>query len=150
MLVDIGTTIVLVQEDVNMRNELQILKEELGDYVICGSLAFQLHNLEPLRTTKDIDIILDKKELPKDWSKHTSDRFTKLGWSKKIEGIWFDCYSKQLPEYDIIKVEGLDVKVKSVNALISHYLSLDLEKVGGHVRFQKKLKERQTFVQSLR
>ena len=149
MLEDIGTTMEFVQEDVNMRTELKILKEELGDYVICGSLAFQLHNLEPLRSVKDIDIIVDRKEMPKGWEEHSSDRFTKLGWSKKVEGVWIDCYSKRLPEYDIINVEGLDVKVKSVNALISHYLSLDLEKVGGHVRFQKKLKERQTFVQSL-
>lgn len=132
-----------------MREVLKKIAGELGDYVICGSLAFQLQGLEPLRNTKDIDVITKVRWLPNSWRPHTSKRFTKLGWSKQINDTWIDVYSKSLPEYDIIEIEGLYVKVKSVNALISHYLSMDLEKVGGHIRFQNKLAERKTFVQSL-
>lgn len=138
-----------MQEGVNMRETLEKIKEELGDYVICGSLAFQLHGIEPLRSTKDIDIIVDRTSAPDGWIKHTSSRFTELGWSKNINGEWIDVYSKSLPEYNVISVDGLYVAVKSVNALISHYLSLDLEEIGGHIRFQNKLAERKTFVQSL-
>jgi hypothetical protein len=138
-----------VQEDVNMRDILEIIASELGDYVICGSLAFQLQGIEPLQSVKDIDVIVDTKWAPSTWKVHMKKRFTGLGWSKQINGNWIDVYSKPLPEYDIINVDGLYVKVKSVKALISHYRSLDLEEIGGHVRFQNKLRERKAFVQSL-
>jgi len=51
-------------------------------------------------------------------------------------------YNKPLPEFNKVVVDGLIMRIKTVNALKMHYLSLDLDTIGGHDRFKQKLMTR--------
>ena len=50
-----------------------------------------------------------------------------------------EVFNKPLPEYDIINVDGVEVKVETVEATKQFYKNLNISKVGGHDNFQKKL-----------
>lgn len=126
-----------------MRKVIEYIKFITGDFVICGSMALYLHNILEDYNPNEIDIIVDLPnndlDYNRDFSKHTSNKFNSRGWSTKYNGVYIDVYNKPLPEYDVITDDGLTMKVKTIQALKSHYLSLDIDNINGHDRFKQKL-----------
>ena len=126
-----------------MRKVIEYIKFITGDFVICGSMALYLHNILEDYNPNEIDIIVDLPnndlDYNRDFSKHISNKFNSRGWSTKYNGVWIDVYNKPLPEYDVITDDGLEMKVKTIQALKSHYLSLDIDNINGHDRFKQKL-----------
>jgi len=125
-----------------MREVIKHLKATIGEFVICGSLALYLHDLIPDYNKEEIDIIVDKNISIDGYRRHTSNRFNAQGWLGKYNDVYIDVYNKPLPEFNKVVVDGLIMRIKTVNALKMHYLSLDLDTIGGHDRFKQKLMTR--------
>jgi len=125
-----------------MREVIKYLKGTIGEFVICGSLALYLHDLIPDYNKEEIDIIVDKNISIDGYRRHTSNRFNAQGWLGKYNDVYIDVYNKPLPEFNKVVVDGLIMRIKTVNALKMHYLSLDLDTIGGHDRFKQKLMTR--------
>lgn len=140
-----------------MKEILQILNRDAVDYVIVGSYARYLQGETELYSGKDIDIIVDRDE---DAFNHLSSwiplesRFSdKKGWyahyyvvvNKIARQYHVEVFNTKLPEYDIIDVDGVKVKVITKSALKKHYTNLNINKIGGHLNFQNKLRTIQEF-----
>ena len=125
-----------------MREVIKHLKATIGEFVICGSLALYLHDLIPDYNKEEIDIIVDKNISIDGYRRHTSNRFNAQGWFGKYNDVYIDVYNKPLPDFDKVVVDGLIMRIKTVNALKMHYLSLDLDTMEGHDRFKQKMMTR--------
>jgi hypothetical protein len=125
-----------------MREVIKHLKATIGEFVICGSLALYLHGLIPDYNNEEIDIIVDSDIKIDGYTRHINNRFNARGWMGKYNDVYIDVYNKPLPEFDKVVVDGLVMRIKTVNALKTHYLSLDLDKMEGHDRFKQKLMTR--------
>ena len=123
-----------------MREVIKILKAQHGKFVICGSLALYLHGLIDDYNHEEIDIIVDQKVSP--FNEVRKPRFGCSGASYKIHNVSIDVFNKPLPEHNKIVVDGLVVYLKTYQALKKHYLSLDIDKLGGHKLFQNKMMTR--------
>jgi len=127
-----------------MREIIKILKFQIGDFIICGSLALYLHGLQNDYNHEEIDIIVD---LPDDKLLSIQDdvricpknAFGMRQAGYRINGVYIDVFIRDLPDFDVVVVDGLVVKIKTLSALKEHYLSLDIDKLGGHDRFKKKI-----------
>lgn len=126
-----------------MREVIKYIKFITGDFVICGSMALYLHNIIEDYNSNEIDIIVDlpNRDLDynKDFTSHTSNKFGSRGWSTKYNDVYIDVFNKRLPEFNEVVVDGLKMKIKTVQALKNHYLSLDIDNINGHDRFKQKL-----------
>lgn len=122
-----------------MREVIKHLKSTIGEFVICGSLALYLHGLIDDYNHEEIDIIVDTDIKLNGYNRHTSNRFNARGWLGKYNNVYIDVYNKQLPDYDKVVVDGLILRIKTYQALKTHYLSLDIDKMNGHERFKTKL-----------
>ena len=60
----------------------------------------------------------------------------------RINDVYIDVFNRELPNFDTIVVDGLIVKIKTYQALKDHYLSLDMNTIGGHDRFKQKIMTR--------
>lgn len=127
-----------------MKEILEILNRQAGDYVIVGSLALYLHGEIENYDGKDIDIIVDRDinafDHLDDWKPQYSRFNDKRGWVTNIAHLWIEVFNCELPEYEEFEIEGINVKVITLEALKKHYRSLDLNKIGGHQKFQNKLR----------
>ena len=132
---------------------LKNIEQKFSTYVIVGSYALYLQKLIPTFSGKDIDIVVnvpqDYLSNERDVKKHSPTRFTDYGWTFKANDMWVEVFNKELPEYDIIEVEGMKVKVKSIPAIIEFYTLLDYDKIGGHLNFNNKLLSRKHLVATL-
>lgn len=126
-----------------MREVIKYIKFITGDFVICGSMALYLHNIIEDYNSNEIDIIVDlpNRDLDynKDFTSHTSNKFGSRGWSTKYNDVYIDVFNKRLPEFNEVVVDGLKMKIKTVQALKNHYLSLNIDNINGHDRFKQKL-----------
>ena len=122
-----------------MREVIKHLKATIGEFVICGSLALYLHGLIDDYNHEEIDIIVDSDIKIDGYTRHTSNRFNAIGWMGKYNNVYIDVYNKELPDYDKVVVDGLIVRIKTYQALKTHYLSLDIDNMNGHERFKNKL-----------
>jgi hypothetical protein len=130
-----------------MREIIKILKYQIGEFIICGSLALYLHGLLDDYNHKEIDIIVD---LPDDKLLSIQDdvvitpknAFGMRQAGYRINGVYIDVFNRDLPNYDTVIVDGLVVKIKTYQALKDHYLSLDMSTIGGHERFKQKIMTR--------
>ena len=130
-----------------MREIIKILKYQIGEFVICGSLALYLHGLLDDYNHKEIDIIVD---LPDDKLLSIQDdviitpvnAFGMKQAGYRINGVYIDVFNRELPDFDTIVVDGLIVKIKTLSALKEHYLSLDMNTIGGHDKFKQKIMTR--------
>jgi hypothetical protein len=130
-----------------MEEVLKVLKSQHIEFVICGSLALYYHNLIDEYNSKEIDIIVDTpwevlSKVSNDIKYSPITQFECSGAGYFINGVFIDIYNKQLPEYDEVTLFGLEVKVKTLSELKNYYLSLNLDKLGGHERFKSKMKTR--------
>jgi hypothetical protein len=130
-----------------MREIIKILKYQIGEFIICGSLALYLHGLLDDYNHKEIDIIVD---LPNDKLLSIQDdviitaknAFGMRQAGYRINNVYIDVFNRELPNFDTIVVDGLIVKIKTYQALKDHYLSLDMNTIGGHDRFKQKIMTR--------
>jgi hypothetical protein len=130
-----------------MREVIKILKFQIGEFVICGSLALYLHGLLDDYNHKEIDIIVD---LPDDKLLSIQDdviitpvnAFGVKQAGYRINGVYIDVFNQPLPNFDTIVVDGLIVRIKTLSALKNHYLSLDMNTIGGHDKFKQKIMTR--------
>mgnify|MGYP006899562349 CR=1 FL=1 len=123
-----------------MREVIKILKSQHGKFVICGSLALYLHGLIDDYNDKEIDIIVDQKISP--FNEVPKPIFSCSGSSYKINNVFIDVFNKHLPEHDKVVVDGLIMYIKTLSALKNHYLSLDMNTIGGHDKFKAKMMTR--------
>lgn len=131
-----------------MKEILEILNRDVVDYVIVGSYARYLQGEVDGYDGKDLDIVVDKDEDAFDhWQSQYSRFSDKKGWYvplyimnklRKLHHV--EIINDKLPEYDIINVEGIEVKVKTVEEIKNHYRNLDIDKIGGHDNFKNKLR----------
>ena len=129
----------------NIIRVINALNIEIPKYVITGSKAFQLHKIEEDKECKDIDIIIEGNELPYGW-KILNSKFNSKRACKNIEGQWVECWLLyKLPEYDLIEVDEIEAKVRSLNSLMYHYLSLDTK--GASKKFQDKIQKRKDWAE---
>jgi hypothetical protein len=127
-----------------MREVIKILKYQIGEFVICGSLALYLHGLLDDYNHKEIDIIVD---LPDDKLLSIQDdviitpvnAFGVKQAGYRINGVYIDVFNQPLPNFDTIVVDGLIVRIITLSALKNHYLSLDMDTIGGHEKFKQKI-----------
>jgi hypothetical protein len=127
-----------------MREVIKILKFQIGEFVICGSLALYLHGLLDDYNHKEIDIIVD---LPDDKLLSIQDdviitpvnAFGVKQAGYRINGVYIDVFNQPLPNFDTIVVDGLIVRIITLSALKNHYLSLDMDTIGGHEKFKQKI-----------
>ena len=122
-----------------MREVIKHLKATIGEFVICGSLALYLHDLIPDYNKEEIDIIVNSDIKLDGYRRHTSNKFNTQGWLGKYNDVYIDVYNKPLPDYNKVVVDGLVMRIKTYQALKTHYLSLDIDKMNGHERFKNKL-----------
>ena len=130
-----------------MREIIKILKYQIGEFVICGSLALYLHGLLDDYNYEEIDIIVN---LPDDKLLSIQDdviitpvnAFGMKQAGYRINGVYIDVFNRELPDFDTIVVDGLIVKIKTLSALKEHYLSLDMNTIGGHDKFKQKIMTR--------
>lgn len=130
-----------------MREIIKILKFQIGDFIICGSLALYLHGLLDDYNQKEIDIIVD---LPDDKLLSIQDdviitpknAFGMKQAGYRINDVYIDVFNRELPDFNTIVVDGLVVKIKTYQALKDHYLSLDMSTIGGHEMFKQKIMTR--------
>ena len=130
-----------------MREIIKILKYQIGEFIICGSLALYLHGLLDDYNHEEIDIIVD---LPNDKLLSIQDdviitdknAFGMRQAGYRINDVYIDVFNRELPNFDTIVVDGLIVKIKTYQALKDHYLSLDMNTIGGHDRFKQKIMTR--------
>jgi len=130
-----------------MREVIKILKFQIGEFVICGSLALYLHGLLDDYNHKEIDIIVN---LPDDKLLSIQDdviitpinAFGMKQAGYRINNVYIDVFNRELPDFDTIVVDGLIVKIKTLSALKNHYLSLDMNTIGGHDKFKQKIMTR--------
>jgi hypothetical protein len=130
-----------------MREVIKILKFQIGEFVICGSLALYLHGLLDDYNHKEIDIIVD---LPDDKLLSIQDdviitpvnAFGVKQAGYRINGVYIDVFNQPLPNFDTIVVDGLIVRIITLSALKNHYLSLDMNTIGGHDKFKQKIMTR--------
>jgi hypothetical protein len=130
-----------------MRDIIKILKFQIGEFIICGSLALYLHGLLDDYNQKEIDIIVDLTD-DKLLSIQDDVRITPVNAfgvkqaGYRINGVYIDVFNHDLPNFDIIVVDGLIVKITTYQALKNHYLSLDMNTIGGHDKFKQKIMTR--------
>ena len=130
-----------------MREVIKILKFQIGEFVICGSLALYLHGLLDDYNHKEIDIIVD---LPDDKLLSIQDdviitpvnAFGVKQAGYRINGVYIDVFNQPLPNFDTIVVDGLIVRIITLSALKDYYLSLDMNTIGGHDKFKQKIMTR--------
>tara|TARA_R110000772_G_scaffold107059_1_gene209253 strand:+ start:70 stop:477 length:408 start_codon:yes stop_codon:yes gene_type:complete len=127
-----------------MREIIKILKYQIGEFVICGSLALYLHGLLDDYNHEEIDIIVDLPDkkllaIQPDVIINPVNAMLMKGAGYRINGVYIDVFNRPLPEYDTVIVDGLIVKIKTLSALKEHYLSLDMNTIGGHEKFKNKL-----------
>ena len=136
-----------------MLEVIKNIEQKFSTYVIVGSYALYLQKLIPTFSRKDIDIVVnvsqDHLDNARDVKKHSPTRFTDYGWTFKTNNMWVEVFNKALPEYDIIEVEGINVKVKSKKAIKEFYTQLDIPSIGGHLNFRNKLQSRKELVETL-
>lgn len=130
-----------------MKKILEILNREAVDYVIVGSYARYLQGETDDFSGKDLDIVVDKDEDEKmfyNWKPQYSRFSDKRGWYvpyyDKGKFYHVEVFNEPLPEYDIVNVDGIEVKVKTVEEIKKHYKNLDIDKIGGHDNFKNKLR----------
>lgn len=131
-----------------MKEILEILNRDAVDYVIVGSYARYLQGETDEYSDKDLDIVVDKDEdafnLLPNWSSVECRFNDKKGWYAPYfvinKLIHVEVFNEPLPEYDIINVDGVEVKVKTVEEIKNHYRNLDIDKIGGHDNFKNKLR----------
>jgi hypothetical protein len=129
----------------NIIRVISALNVEITNYVIAGSKAFQLHKIDEDKECKDIDIIIEGNELPNGWNPLDS-KFNRRRACKNIEGQLVECWLlDKLPEYNLIEVDGISVKVKSLRSLMYFYLSLNIEKTNR--KFQDKIQKRKDWAE---
>ena len=136
-----------------MKEILEILNRDAVDYVIVGSYARYLQGETDEYSDKDLDIVVDKDEDAfnhlSNWRLQHNRFYDKKGWYApyyvvdKLHHI--EVFNRPLPEYDIINVDGIEVKVKTIEEIKNHYRNLDIDKIGGHDNFQNKLRAIQEF-----
>ena len=127
-----------------MREIIKILKYQIGEFVICGSLALYLHGLLDDYNYEEIDIIVN---LPDDKLLSIQDdviitpvnAFGVKQAGYRINGVYIDVFNQPLPNFDTIVVDGLIVRIITLSALKNHYLSLDMDTIGGHEKFKQKI-----------
>ena len=130
-----------------MRDIIKILKFQIGEFIICGSLALYLHGLLDDYNHEEIDIIVN---LPDDKLLSIQDdviitpvnAFGMKQAGYRINNVYIDVFNRELPDFDTIVVDGLIVKIKTLSALKEHYLSLDMNTIGGHDKFKQKIMTR--------
>ena len=130
-----------------MREIIKILKFQIGEFIICGSLALYLHNLLDDYNHKEIDIIVDLPDskllaIQDDVIITPKNAFGMKQAGYRINGVYIDVFNRELPNFDTIVVDGLIVKIKTYQALKDHYLSLDMNTIGGHDKFKQKIMTR--------
>jgi hypothetical protein len=135
-----------------MKEILQILNRDAVNYVIVGSYARYLQGEIYEYSGKDIDIIVDEDENAFDhlsnWQSLECRFNDKKGWYAAYyvvidgKGIKYhvDVFNRPLPEYNLIDVDGIKVKVETIEATKQFYKNLNIKKVGGHGIFQHKLR----------
>lgn len=127
-----------------MKEILEILNKQVGNYVIVGSLALYLQGMIEDFNGKDIDIIVDKDEdyfSDNPYWKPQHNRFSdKRGWVTQLNNTWIEVFNNPFPEYDEFDVDGVTVKVITIKEIKEHYKNLDINKIGGHQNFQNKLR----------
>ena len=130
-----------------MREIIKILKFQIGEFIICGSLALYLHGLLDDYNHEEIDIIVnlpDEKLLAiqDDVIITPVNAFGMKQAGYRINNVYIDVFNRELPDYDTVIVDGLIVKIKTLFALKNHYLSLDMNTIGGHDKFKQKIMTR--------
>ena len=130
-----------------MREIIKILKFQIGEFIICGSLALYLHGLLDDYNHEEIDIIVnlpDEKllSIQDDVIITPVNAFGMKQAGYRINGVYIDVFNRELPNFDTIVVDGLIVKIKTLSALKNHYLSLDMNTIGGHDKFKQKIMTR--------
>jgi len=132
---------------------LEQIEQKFSPYVIVGSYALYLQKLIPTFSRKDIDIIVnvpqDHLDNERDVKKHSPTRFSDYGWTFKAGDMWVEAFNDELPQYDILEVQGIKVKVRSIPDTIKFYTGLDIDKIGGHFNFTTKLQSRKHLVTQL-
>ena len=127
-----------------MREIIKILKYQIGEFVICGSLALYLHGLLDDYNHKEIDIIVDLPDekllsIQDDVIITPVNAFGVKQAGYRINSVYIDVFNQPLPNFDTIVVDGLVVRIITLSALKNHYLSLDMNTIGGHERFKQKI-----------
>ena len=130
-----------------MRDIIKILKFQIGEFIICGSLALYLHGLLDDYNHEEIDIIVnlpDEKllSIQDDVIITPVNAFGMKQAGYRINNVYIDVFNRELPNFDTIVVDGLIVKIKTLSALKEHYLSLDMNTIGGHDKFKQKIMTR--------
>ena len=130
-----------------MREVIKILKFQIGEFVICGSLALYLHGLLDDYNHKEIDIMVDLPDekllsIQDDVIITPVNAFGMKQAGYRINNVYIDVFNRELPDFDTIVVDGLIVKIKTLSALKNHYLSLDMNTIGGHDKFKQKIMTR--------
>ncbi len=119
---------------------------EIPEFVIVGSLAFQLHKIDKEANVKDLDIAMQGSSIPTGW-KELSSRFRKLTACKQIEGEWVECFVyPELPLYEEIEYKDVKVKVRTKKSLMLHYLSIKIDSLGDvSSKFKDKIQKRKNW-----
>ena len=130
-----------------MRDIIIKLKATIGEFIICGSLALYLHGLLDDYNQEEIDIIVnlpdDKLRLIDQAIRITPvNAFGLKQAGYRINNVYIDVFNCDLPDYDTVIVDGLICKIQTYQSLKSLYLSLDLDKLGGHDKFKEKIMTR--------
>lgn len=120
-----------------------------SNFVIVGGYALYLHNIVATFTGKDIDIAIDVEEDKYDsisgYNK-ISDKFGYRGWTKNVNGLWLEAFNRTLPDYDLLTVDNVLVKVESIQSMKDFYNSLDIDNIQGHDNFKNRLRTNKELV----
>jgi len=130
-----------------MREVIKILKFQIGEFVIFGSLALYLHGLLDDYNHKEIDIMVDLPDekllaIQDDVIITPVNAFGAKQAGYRINNVYIDVFNRELPDFDTIVVDGLIVRIITLSALKQHYLSLDMNTIGGHDKFKQKIMTR--------
>jgi len=121
-----------------------------SDFVIVGGYALYLHGIVDSFSGKDIDIAVNLPSSTFDnqsyYNKHTNGKFGHNVWTKNVDGQWIEAFNRTLPDYDTLTIEGVQIKVESIQSMKDYYNSLDIDNMQGHDNFKNRLRKNKELV----
>jgi|DEB0MinimDraft_10_1074344.scaffolds.fasta_scaffold93227_1 ABC-type antimicrobial peptide transport system permease subunit len=121
-----------------------------SDFVIVGGYALYLHGIVDSFSGKDIDIAVNLPsstfDNQSDYNKHTNGKFGHNVWTKNVDGQWIEAFNRTLPDYDTLTIEGVQIKVESIQSMKDYYNSLDIDNMQGHDNFKNRLRKNKELV----
>lgn len=120
------------------------------DFVVVGSYAMYLQGIKDTFSGKDVDIAIDvnndKYDNISGYNKNTSNKFGYGVWTKKVEDLWVEAFNRPLPDFDLLNIDNILVKVESIQSMKDFYNSLDIDNIQGHDNFKNRLRSNKELV----